>query len=150
MKQSVLGADRTDCERSIRRNILVCIFVFFAIVLIHVACTYFRAEHTHTAMLIANIAADIIGGSFLIARLNIYVLPQHKLLKLYDRATQEAAGQVLEIGSSIVHHIGVNCYEVRLAERRLFLPADTIVLTVGEHYRFRLKGNLIMEVTIDA
>lgn len=101
-------------------------------------------------MLIANIAADIIGGSFLIARLSIYVLPQHKLLKLYDRATQEATGQVLEIGSSLVHHVGVNCCEIRLAERRLFLPADTIVLTVGEHYRFRLKGNLIMEVTSDA
>ena len=150
MRQSVLGADRAVCEKNIRRNILVCIFVFFAVVLIHVACIYFRTEHTHTAMLIANIAADIIGGGFLIARLSIYVLPQHKLLKFYDRATQETTGQVLEIGDSLIHHVGVNCYEVRLAERRLFLPADTIVLTVGEHYRFRLKGNLIMEVNSDA
>lgn len=150
MKQSVLGAERAVCERNIRKNILACIFVFFAIVFIHVVCTYFRTEHTHTALLIANIAADIIGGSFLIARLSIYVFPQHKLLKLYDKATQEATGQVLEIGNSLIHHVGVNCYEVRLAERRLFLPADTIVLTVGEHYCFRLKGNLIMEVSSNA
>lgn len=147
MKQTVLGADRTVCQRNIRRNILLCIVVFCAIVVIHAVCTCLRTEQNHTAMLIANITADIIGGSFLIAQLSVCVLPQQKLLRLYDQATQEATGQVLEIGSDLIHYIGVNCYEVRLPDRRLFLPADTMVLTVGEHYCFRLKGNLIMEVS---
>lgn len=146
MTQTVLGADRAVCQKHIRRNILLCIFVFCAIVFIHVVCTCLRTERTHTAMLIANIAADIIGGSFLIARLNICVFPQQKLLRLYDLATQEAVGQVVEIGSSLTHYVGVSCYEVRLPDRRLFLPADTMVLTVGACYRFRLKGNLIVEV----
>ena len=124
--------------------------VFCAIVFIHIACTLLRTTDNHTAMLMINITTDILGGSFLIARLYMCVLPQQKLLKLYDLATQEEAGQVLEIGNSIVHYIGVDCYEVCLPERRLFLPADTLVLTVGSYYHFRLKGNLIVEVCSDA
>ena len=149
MKQTVLGTDRAVFQKNLRRNILLCIFVFCAIVFIHVVCTGARTEHNHSAMLIANIAADIIGGSFLIARLSMCIFPQKKLLHLYDLATQEATGQVRELGNSIIHYIGVDCYEVCLENRRLFLPADTMVLTVGKHYRFRLKGNLIVEVSSD-
>ena len=147
MKQTVLGIDRAVFQKNLRTNILLCIFVFCAIVLIHVVCTVARTEYNHTYMLLANIAADIIGGSFLIARLSMCVFPQKKLLQFYDRATQETTGQVLEIGNSIIHYLGVNCYEVSLENRRLFLPADTRVLTAGKHYRFRLKGNLIVEVS---
>ena len=100
-------------------------------------------------MLLANIGVDIIGGSFLIARLTMCVFPQKKLLQLYDRATQEESGQVLEIGDVITHYIGIDCYEVSLEDRRLFLPADTMVLNVGHNYSFRLKGNLIVEVCGD-
>lgn len=147
MKQTIFSTDRNTCQKNVRRNILLCIVVFCAIVVIHWVCTCLRTEQNHTAMLIANIAADIIGGSFLIAWLSVCVLPQQKLLRFYDRATQEATGEVLEIGSDLIHYIGVNCYEVRLPDRRLFLPADTMVLTVGELYCFRLKGNLIVEVS---
>lgn len=150
MKQTILGTARSDYQKSLRKAILLCIFLFCAIVLIHVVCTLNRTERNHTAMLIANIAADILGGSFLIARLSMRVFPQKKLLGLYDRATQEATGQVLEIGNAIIHYIGVDCYEVSLENRRLFLPADTMVLAVGKHYHFRLKGNLIVEVCDDA
>lgn len=146
MKQTILGTDRAVYQKNLHRNIFLCIFILFAIVVIHVVCTLCRTEQNHTYMLIANIAADIIGGSFLIARLSMCIIPQKKLLRLYDQATQEATGQVLEIGNSIIHYIGVDCYEVCLENRRLFLPAGTIVLTEGEHYRFRLKGNLIVEV----
>lgn len=149
MKQTVLGTDRAVFQKNLHSNTLLCIFVFCAIVLIHVVCTAGRTEHNHTYMLIANIAADIIGGSFLIARLSICIFPQKKLLQLYDQAAQETSGQVLEIGNSIIHYIGVNCYEVSLENRRLFLPADTMVLTAHMHYRFRLKGNLIVEVCVD-
>ena len=145
----MLGEDRAAYEKNLRRNILLCAFVFCVIVLIHVVCTYFRTEQNHTYMLIANIAADIIGGSFLIARLSLCVFPRKKLLKLYDLASQEEVGQVLELGSDITHYIGVDCYEVHLEKRRLFLPLGTIALTVGKCYRFRLKGNLIVEVCGD-
>ena len=146
MKQTILGTDRAVFQKSLRKNILLCIFVFCTIVLIHVVCTVARTEYNHTYMLLANIAADIIGGSFLIARLSICIFPQKKLLQLYDQATQETTGQVLEMGDSIIHYIGVHCCEVCLENRRLFLPADTMVLTVEKHYHFRLKGNLIVEV----
>lgn len=149
MKQTVFGTDRAACQKNLRTNILLCILVFCAVVFLHVVCTGARTEHNHTAMLIANIAADIIGGSFLIARLNMCVFHQKKLLKLYDQATQETTGQVLEIGNTVIHYIGVDCCEVCLENRRLFLPADTMTLTVGKHYRFRLKGNLIVEVSSD-
>ena len=146
MKQTVFGTDRAVCQKHLRRNILLCAVVFFAVIVIHVVCTLGRTEQNHTLMLIANIAADIIGGSFLIARLSMCIFPQQKLLRLYDQAAQEAAGQVLEIGNTVTHYIGVDCYEVSLENRRLFLPADTMALTVGQFYRFRLKGNLIVEV----
>ncbi len=149
MKQTVFGTDRVIYQKNLRRNTLLCIFVFCAIVCIHVVCTVGRTEHNHTAMLLANIGADIIGGSFLIARLSICILPQKKLLRLYDQATQEATGQVLEIGNSVTNYIGVDCCEISLENRRLFLPAGTMVLTVGQLYRFRLKGNLIVEVYPD-
>lgn len=149
MKQTVLGTDRTVCQKNLRTNILLCIFVFCAVIFIHFVCTLSRTEHNHTYMLLANIAADIIGGSFLIARLSMCIFPQQKLLKLYDWANQEVTGQVLEIGSDLIRYIGVDCYEISLENRRLFLPADTMVLTAHTHYRFRLKGNLIVEVCDD-
>lgn len=147
MKQTVLGTDRASFQKNVRKNILLCGLVFCAVLILHGVCTALRTDQNHTAMLIANIAADMVGGSFLIARLSLCVLPQQKLLRLYALANQETAGQVLEIGSELIHYIGVNCYEVRLPDRRLFLPAGTMVLTVGEHYCFRLKGNLIVEVS---
>lgn len=146
MKQTIFGTDRADCQKNLLVNILLCIFVFCVIVVLHAVCTGMRTEHNHTYMLIANIGIDIVGGSFLIARLSICVFPQKKLLQLYDRATQEAVGEVLEIGNTVIRYIGVDCYEVSLSDRRLFLPADTMELTVGQHYHFRLKGNLIVEV----
>lgn len=149
MKQTVFGTDRAVFQKNLRINILLCILVFFAIVAIHILCTGLRTEHNHKAMLIANIAADMIGGSFLIARLSICVVPQKKLLKLYDLATQEATGQVQEIGNSIIHYLGIDCYEVSIENRHFFLRADTMELTVGNAYRFRLKGNLILEVCSD-
>lgn len=149
MKQTIFGTDRAACQKNLRVNILLCIFVFCVIVVLHAVCTGMRTADNHTYMLIANIGADVIGGSFLIARLSMCVFPQKKRLQLYDRAAQEAAGQVVEIGNTVIHYIGVDCYEVSLSDRRLFLPADTMVLTVGQHYRFRLKGNLIVEVSSD-
>ena len=149
MKQTIFGTDRATCQKNLRVNILLCILVFCAIVVLHAVCTGIRTEHNHTYMLIANIGTDVIGGSFLIARLSMCVLPQKKLLQFYDRANQEADGQVLQIGDTVIHYIGVDCYEVSLSNRRLFLPANTMVLTVGQHYRFRLKGNLIVEVRGD-
>ena len=112
MKQTVFGTDRAVCQKHLRRNILLCAVVFFAVIVIHAVCTLGRTEENHTLMLIANIAADIIGGSFLIARLSMCIFPQQKLLRLYDQAAQEAAGQVLEIGNTVTHYIGVDCYEV--------------------------------------
>lgn len=149
MKQTVFGTDRAAFQKKLRTNILLCAVVLCAIVFVHVICTCLRTADNHTAMLIANIAADIIGGSFLVARLSICVFPQQKLLRLYDIANQGMTGQVLEIGNSIIHYVGVDCYEVCLENRHLFLPADTMELSVGEHYRFRLKGNLIVEVCLD-
>ena len=150
MKQTVFGTDRAACQKNLRSNILLCISVLCAIVIVHILCTYLRTEQNHRWMLIANIAADVIGGSFLIARISMCIVPQKKLLRLYGLANQEATGQVLEIGNDLIHYIGLDCYEVSLGNRRLFLPAGTMVLTVGEHYRFRVKGNLIVEVCTDA
>lgn len=146
MTQTVFGTDRAVFQKHLRRNILFCIVVFCAIVVIHMVCTALHTEQNHTVMLIANIAADIIGGSFLIARLSMCIFPQQKLLRLYDQSNQETTGQILAIGSDITHYIGVDCYEVSLENRRLFLPAHTMELTAGQLYRFRLKGNLIVEV----
>lgn len=149
MKQTILGTDRAVFQKNIRKNILLCILVFCAVVFVHAACTLGRTEHNHTSMLLANILADILGGSFLIAWLNLCILPQWKFLRLYDLAAQKATGQVLEIGASIIHYIGVDCYEVSLPNRHLFLPVGTIDLQDGQSYCFRLKGNLIVEVCDD-
>lgn len=146
MKQTILGADRSIFQKNIRKNILLCILVFCAITCVHIVCTVGRTAENHTWMLLLNIGADVLGGSFLIASLSICVLPGQKLLRFYDQAAQEADGQVLEIGEDLTHYIGVDCYELSLPDRHLFLPADSIRLTVGENYRFRLKGNLIVEV----
>ena len=149
MRQTVFGTDRAAYQKKLHTNILLCTLVFFSVASIHIICTCFRTQQNHTYMLIANIAADIIGGSFLIAQLSMCVFPQKKMLQLYDQATQETAGQVLEMGNTTTNYIGMECCEVSLLDRCLFLPINTIVLTVGQHYHFRLKGNLIVEVFSD-
>lgn len=149
MRQTIFGTDWASCNKKLRANIFLCIAVFLGIAVIHVVCTLGRTEQNHTWMLICNIAADVLGGSFLIARLSLCVFPLKRMLRLYGQANQEAFGQVLSLADTATHYAGMDCYEVTLSDRRLFLPADTMELTAGTHYRFRLKGNLIVEVCDD-
>lgn len=149
MRQTILGADRSAYKKAITNNILLCVGVFCVMAVLHLLCTAGRTDGNHNVMLFSNIATDIIGGSFIIARLSFCVFPQKKLLKLYDAASLEEAGTVTALDETVTHYIGVNCHQVSTQNRRLFLPADTIKLCVGQTYLFRLKGKLIVEVHCD-
>lgn len=149
MRQTIFGTDWASCNKKLRANIFLCIAMFLGIAGIHVVCTLGRTEQNHTVMLICNIAADVLGGSLLIARLSLCVFPLKRMLRLYGQANQEAFGEVLALTDTPIHYAGMDCHEVTLSDRRLFLPADTMELTAGIYYRFRLKGNLIVEVCDD-
>ncbi|MBQ8757168.1 MAG: hypothetical protein IJZ48_02860 [Oscillospiraceae bacterium] len=149
MRQAILGTDRSVYKKTITKNILLCIGVFCVMAVLHLVCTAGRNKNNHNLMLFCNIATDILGGSFIIARLSFCVFPQRKLLKLYDTASLEETGTVTALDEAITHYVGVDCILVSTQDRRLFLPADTIELSVGKTYLFRLKGKLIVEVQED-
>ncbi len=145
MKQTVLGVDKSKYRSGIRTDIILCICVLCAVALAHVLCISLRTDSNHRVMLAANIAADIIGGSFVITRVYMHILPERRLLLLYDSASQIESGVVREIAKDPVNYVGISCREVDLGDRRLFLPIGDMSLIPGEAYTFRLKGNVIAE-----
>ena len=109
--------------------------------------TVLRTEENHNWLMLLNILIDICGGWFIIGYVSLCVLPQKKLLSCLAKGKYYIEGSVIEVSQQSVRYMGLDCCEVHLAERRLFLPEDTLSLDAGEKYRFLLCGDIIVEVS---
>ena len=145
MKQTVLGQPLCAYKKALDRKIFLCAALAVLDLLIHIVLTAMRTEHTHTALLAANIACDTVCGFLLVYQIFRHILPCRRLYALCNREKQSLEGTVTGISALPVRYMDMDCYEVTAAGRRLFLPAHTIGLQEEAHYRLSVVSNIILE-----
>lgn len=146
MKQSILTPSPWEFCRKQRLRKLICLLTALTMVGLNVLFTCLRTEENHVAMLCANILTDSVGGCFSIYCVTACVLPAEKLYRLTRRPVQRVHGGIGSIATETVRYMDVDCLELTVGGRTLFLPAGTIALKVGDTADFSVVSGVIVEV----
>ena len=145
MKQTILVMPAQAFRQTLRIRTAVSIALVVLTAAINLLCVLARTETNHTVMLWVNILTDILCGFFVLSFAGFRIMPQRRLYALFCKAGISVDGTVSHISSSTTRHMDMDCLEVTADSRRLFLPAGTIPLSVGEAYSFRIVSNVIVE-----
>lgn len=152
MKQTILGMDKTVFVRKIKNKKIICLVVLFAMLMLNVLFTLFRSDSNHSLMLFLNIFIDVLCGWFIIYFSEFWILPQARLLKIFNSEKSVFRGEVLEISEETETIQSIICYRVVVGateQRVVFLPAKgAIVLHKGEIWVFSVASGLITEVNL--
>lgn len=147
MKTNILGTTPVQYRKKLSFRILLCIVTAGMTALVNVFLVCLRSDATHTLFLMTNIVLDIASGFFLIYFVQEKLVPQHRLYHLFCSSSTHIEGTITDILPEHQCYRKIDCRLICLGERRLFLPADTIALQVGEHISARVACNVILEVT---
>lgn len=152
MEYSVLGTEKQQYAQRIKRRIALCIAAACAAAILNVLFTAMRNENTHTVLLWSNILLDILVGWFLIFYISIFIVPQRRLLNLYNGQRSMFQGTVLEITQQTQRIRHLDCVCVTICggedERKFFLPSSTpLKLSPGEKVEISAVTNIIVEKT---
>lgn len=146
MKTNILGTTPIQHQKMLSFRILLCIATAGMTALINIILVCLRSNATHTLFLMINIALDVASGFFLIYFIQEKILPQRRLYQLFCSNSTHIEGTITDILLEHQCYRKIDCQLICLGERRLFLPADTITLQVGEHISARVAFNVILEV----
>lgn len=145
MKQTVIGQDPLRYRRCLKRRICLCAALVLLTLAGNAAAAAARTEENHTLLLTLNILSDIACGFFLVYDIDIRILPGYRLAALMDREKAAVTGTVTHIAPDTVRYMDIDCRQVTVDGRRLFLPAGTLTLNEQEAYHFRVAANIILE-----
>lgn len=148
MKQTILGMPLHTCEARLRRRITGCCLLAVLTLGLNLLFTTLRTEENHSWMLLLNILADGLCGSFLVYYVNLHILPQRRFCKLLHRDTVMLEGTVSRIDPHCQRYMDMDCHCVTVDQRRLFLPANTIKLEENTRYTLFLTSNIIVEAEL--
>lgn len=146
MKISVLNKPLGECAFELRIKKWACILMIVLALALNLVFTLSTTDSTLNLFKILNIAVDIVIG---VAVYTFYILkiqPRSRLLMLCAREKNVISGVVDEIDTTVQTHLSVDCISVKIGERVLFLPRDSIELTVGESISAYYTSNIIVEV----
>lgn len=146
MKQSVLMPSSWQYREKLKGRKLLCLLTAVVMVGLNVLFTCLRTEKNHALMLIANILTDSLGGCFLVYFIQERILSQEKLYRLTVKPKQTVSGTVSCVSGNTVRYMGMDCLEVTVDDRILFLPANTITLKTRDTGAFSVVSGVIVEV----
>lgn len=148
MKLSVLGEAPNSYRKKLYQKTALCITAVLLTVGVHILLLALRTEQNHRLFLFLNIAADILCGIPLFYFVATKLTPKYRLYWLFSRKSVTFSGQVVSVSKTITRYMDMDCYEVTVDGRKLFLPADTIALEENRQYDFSLVSNTIVEVEL--
>ena len=70
---------------------------------------------------------------------------RQNLLRLTKHRFSTYYGTVQSVFVVSIRYMDLDCMEVQVDERRLYIPVGTILLTSGNTYRFHLVSHIITE-----
>lgn len=146
MKQNILGTTPQAYRKTLCRREAVCAAALILTLAMNLLFTLARTEENHAVMLWLNILTDVFCGLFVLAYTSFRILPQRRLYGLMCRQSEVLYGTVQQISEEITRYMDMDCLEIRVDSRRLFLPACSIELVEGEAYTFHIASNVILEV----
>lgn len=147
MTTNILGTTPNQFRKMLSRRIHLCIAIISATLMINLFLAANRSNETHHLFLMVNILLDLVSGFFLIYYVQEQILPQRRLFALFSADTEQVEGTITDILPELQRYRGIDCHVICVGERRLFLPADTVLLQVGQQISARLVYNMILEVT---
>ena len=146
MKRGVLDKPIGEFEKRLRLGSLGCRAMSVVAVLLNVLVVLLRNEGNHSALLILNIGIDILVFGFCYTYKILNIDTQKVLLRLYRKERSVISGEILEVSESTKTYMSIECREVNVDGKILFVPVNTIALTNGEKLRIFSASNVIVEV----
>lgn len=131
-----------ELENHKRKCIAICAITIIANVLL----TLFTVEATTKLFLIINILVDIVVGMYVYTYYLANISTQKKLIAISQKAREKVSGTVEKISDETITHLSIECVEVKVSERILFMPLNTIQLSCGENIVAYCNSNVIVEV----
>ena len=146
MKISVLNKPLGECAFELRIKKWACILMIVLALALNLVFTLSTTDSTFNLFKILNIAVDIAIGITVYTFYILKIQPRSRLLRLCAREKEVISGVVDEIDLTPQTHLSIDCIRVRIGERVLFLPIDTIELSLGESISAFYTSNIIVEV----
>ncbi len=145
-KQWIYGMTPEEYGKKLKKRLITAATIIGITLLLNILLVILRNDENHTWFLLINILSDIACGVYLVYDLSFHYAPQRRLLKLNSRMKETISGEITEIEASVTRYANLDCYCVKLGNRRTFLPAGTLQLEVGSKVELTLSGNVILEV----
>lgn len=145
MKQNILGTSPTKYHRRLYRHIALCAVLAALTLLLNILLTLMLTPENRTLLLWLNVGSDALCGCFVVYRFTRHISRQQKLYRLSVGRGVPCLGTVTHISERTVRHMDLDCLDVTVGERRLFLPAQTISLEIGKPYHFLTTSGVITE-----
>ncbi len=149
MKQIILEKKAEDFIKQLALHKFLCAAAAVLAIMGNVILTACRNDQNHIALLIANILLDVAAGWFIITWLNLVILPQGRLVKLYRQPREEYVGTVQLISEQVQRIRFLDCIQVTVGEdaRIFFMPVGMLQLCPGRKYILMAVSNVIVEAT---
>lgn len=146
MRYIILNKSEDVARLELKKHKTNCILLIALTLVVNLLLTIFTTDTTMTAFLVINILIDIASGIFVYTYYLANISTQKKLVTIFRKSRDEVKGTVENISEDICTHLAIECVEVRVSGRILFLPINTIELACGEEIIAYCASNVIVEV----
>ena len=146
MRYSVLKQPKEQAAAEIKKKTYVCIASILAALVLNLTFVLLSRDETMDLFLALNILVDIAAGAFAFTYYLANVSTQKKLLRLCNRQLDSVEGTVEKIGTEKQTYLSIECVELDLNGRIIFLPTNTLELSVGDKITAYCTSNVVMEV----
>ena len=146
MTQNLLGMSPTAYQQMLFRRVFMCVCSILFTLCLNLFFLSFFDKWNRQLLFFLNVVTDVLCGCCLIAYVELRILPQKKLLRLTKHRFSIYYGTVQSVSGVSIRYMDLDCLEVQMDERRLYIPVGTILLTSGNAYRFHLVSHIITEV----
>ena len=148
MKQTVWGDSPARFRQTLKKRIILCIGIGLFTLGLNILCALLRTDENHTLMLMLNILTDSLCGCFLVFYISIYIAPASKLSALQSRRKEVFRGTVVKIDPTLTRYMDLDCITVTVEGKKLFLPANTMVIAENTQYTFGVASNILVEAEL--
>lgn len=146
MTQNLLGMSPTAYQQMLFRRVFMCVCSILFTLCLNLFFLSFFDKWNRQLLFFLNVVTDVLCGCCLIAYVELRILPQKKLLRLTKHRFSIYYGTVQSVSGVSSRYMDLDCLEVQVDERRLYVPVGTILLTSGNTCRFHLVSHIITEV----
>ncbi len=150
MKKTILGESRDTFSKKLNKQKLLAVGLGVVAAALSILFVTLRNDSNHTLMYILTVTVGVIYGWFLVAFLNLTIIPRQKLLKLSLSKLSRYRGEITNISEDTLQMRGIDCRRITVGEEeRVFFAPCTLELTVGKSVVFSAASNIIVEVAYE-